>query len=82
MIHSMSGGVIADGEVYTFAKVEVEGAPYWYLAPDSVKEGDAVLVPFGKSGALQQGVVKKVERGTRQTAPYPMNRISSVEAVL
>lgn len=82
MIHSLSGGVIAENGVYTFAKVDVEGTPCWYLAVIKVAEGDRVLVPFGKNGALKNGVVRKIEQCTRQTAPVPMNRIREIEAVL
>ena len=83
MIHSMSGGVIAENGEYLFAKVEIGGAPYWYLSPFSaLKAGDEVLVPFGKSGALTRGVVLRTERCTRQTAPYPMNRIQAIEEIL
>ena len=79
----MSGGVIAENGEYLFAKVEIDGAPYWYLSPFSiVQAGDEVLVPFGRNGALMRGVVVRTERCTRQTAPYPMNRITSIEEIL
>ena len=51
MIHSLSGGVLSDGEVYTFAKVDVAGTPCWYLAPFRVEVGANVLVPFGRENA-------------------------------
>lgn len=81
MIHSMSGGIIADNGYYTFAKVEIAGTPYWYLSPFSVTEGDRVLVPYQKSGCAE-GVVKKVEVCSNQCAPVPMNRIKAIERVL
>lgn len=80
MIHSMSGGVLSDNEVYTFVKVEVEGAPCWYLAPDHVQEGALVLVPHGYMSA--QGRVLKVERCTQQTAPVPMKCAREILALL
>ena len=39
MIHSMAGGVLGDLGVHTFAKVDVGGAPLWYLAPMRVAAG-------------------------------------------
>ena len=39
MIHSMAGGVLGDLSVHTFAKVDVGGAPLWYLAPMRVTAG-------------------------------------------
>ena len=59
MIHSLSGGVLADGEVYTFAKVDVAGTPCWYLAPRKVEAGDKVLVQIGRENA--QGVVVRTQ---------------------
>ena len=48
MIHSLSGGVIADDGIYTFVKVDAEGTPRWYLAPVfRPKAGDRVRVPLG-----------------------------------
>ncbi len=76
MIHSMSGGVLADGTVYTFAKVEAAGSPRWYLAPFSVSAGERVVVPFGEGEA--EGVVLKTENCTRQTAPVPVNRAREI----
>ena len=81
MINSLSGGVIADNTALTFVKVEVEGAPYWYLSPTSkIKAGDRVLVPLGNRTA--QGTILRVETGTRQTAPLPLNRMREIEGIL
>ena len=83
MIHSLSGGVIADNEEFLFAKVEVAGEPHWYLSPFSIiKAGDGVLVPLGKGEKLVRGVVLRTERCTRQTAPFPMNRIREIAEIL
>ena len=83
MIHSLSGGVIAENGEYLFAKVEIEGAPYWYVSPFSeVKAGDHVLVPFGKGERLVRGTVLRTERCTRQTAPVPMNHIKEISEIL
>ena len=75
MIHSLSGGVLGDNGVYTFAKVEVEGAPRWYVAPFPVKEGDTVAVPYGAVGEMQ-GRVLRTEHCTAHTAPVPISRVS------
>ena len=81
MIHSMSGGILAENESYTFVKVEAEGTPRWYLSPTSkIKAGDSVLVPF--SGRTITGKVLRVEECTRQTAPVPVKRVQSVEEIL
>ena len=80
MIHSMSGGVLARNESILFAKVEVEGAPHWYVAPFFVAAGDRVSVPFG--GGLSEGTVIRTELCTRQTAPIPLNRARAIEKKL
>ncbi len=74
MIHSLSGGVLSSGENFTFVKVEISGAPYWYIAPFHVEAGDRVLVPFGKEERIVEGTVLKTENCTQQTAPFPVNR--------
>ncbi len=78
----MSGGVIKENGSYLFAKVDVEGIPYWYLAPVPVKAGERVKVPFGKRELLKEGVVVRTEECTAQTAPVPMNRIREIAEVI
>ncbi len=78
MIHSLSGGVLSEGGLHRFAKVEVLGSPKWYLAPFPVEAGERVLAPVG--GKSVEGTVLKVELCTAQTAPWPMNRIAELEA--
>lgn len=81
MIHSLSGGVLADNGIYTFAKVEAEGAPRWYLAGAfRVKAGDRVRVPL--CGRECEGIVLRTEDCTRQTAPVPLNRAKEIIAVI
>ena len=80
MIHSLSGGVIADGTVYCFAKVRVNGAPRWYLNGYGAEEGDCVLVPTG--GGNAEGVVERVENCTAQTAPCSLKHVAQILAVL
>ena len=80
MIHSLSGGVIAENAPLTFVKAEVEGAPCWFLSPTSkIKAGDRICVPFGNHRA--EGVVLRVENGTRQTAPLPLSRMKDIEEI-
>ena len=81
MIHSLSGGVLGDNGVYTFAKVEVEGAPRWYVAPFPVQEGDTVAVPYGAVGEMQ-GRVLRTEHCTAHTAPVPISRAQELLRVL
>ena len=81
MIHSLSGGVIADGNIYTFVKVEVGGAPRWFICPFPVREGDRVLVPFNYIEE-KEGVALKVESCTAQTAPCSVKRTPEILRVL
>lgn len=83
MIHSLSGGVIKENGVYTFAKTEIDGAPFWFIAPDGVEAGDRVIAPVGKNNVMRAGVVRKVERNVSgQCAPFPMNRMKRIARVL
>ena len=79
MIHSLSGGVIADSFPRAYAKVEICGAPYWYLAPFEVAAGDRVLAPFGKDDRLVEATVLRVETCGPDTAPVPFSRAKSLE---
>ena len=81
MIHSLSGGVLSDGEIYTFVKVETEGASRWYVSLLPVKEGDRVVVPFGMLEE-REGTVLKVESHTVQTAPCSVKRTPEILRVL
>ncbi len=81
MIHSLSGGVIAENGLYTFVKVNVAGTPCWYVTEEKAETGDTALVPYGKNGSLVRGEILKVEICSRQTAPYPMNRIRTAEKI-
>ncbi len=78
MIHSMSGGVLSDGELYTFAKVDGEAAG-WYRSPVPVRAGDRVLV---EAAVPCEGVVLRVERCTAQTAPVPAGRAKEIVRIL
>ena len=81
MIHSLSGGVLSDGEIYTFAKVELEGGARWYVSALPVKAGDRVLVPFGILDE-REGVVLKVESHSAQTAPCSVKRAEEILKIL
>ncbi len=81
MIHSLSGGVLSDGEFYTFAKVETEEGARWYLSPVSVKAGDRVLVPFAVA-AEREGIVLRVENCTAHTAPCSIKHTLEILKVL
>lgn len=80
MIHSMSGGVLSDGSIYTFAKVRFDGGVGWYLAPRGVKAGDRVLAPY--RGEPREGAVERTENCTAQTAPVPLSRAQQIERIL
>ena len=81
MIHSLSGGVLADGEIYTFAKVEAEGVARWYVSPLPVKTGDRVIVAHGLLEE-KEGLVLKVESHTVQTAPCSIKHAPEILRVL
>lgn len=81
MIHSLSGGVIADGTPRLFAKVEVGGVPRWYLSPfPKLNAGDRVLVPSPVGNA--EGKVIRTEYCSPQTAPVPIRRAQEILALL
>ncbi len=83
MIHSLSGGVIKENGYYTFVKAEIDGAPYWFIAPDGTEAGDKIIAPVGKREILREGIVLKAEHNvSQQCAPFPMNRMKKVERVL
>ena len=82
MIHSLSGGIIADYEdlIYVFVRLE-SGEKRWFISPfPLVKVGDGVQVP-GRA-CPERGEVLKVERVTKQTAPFPVNRTREIERIL
>ncbi|MDE5896749.1 MAG: hypothetical protein K2H43_02915 [Clostridia bacterium] len=81
MIHSMSGGILAENEIYTFVKVDAEGTPRWYLSPTSkVKAGGRVIVEY--EGRNITATVLRTENCSRQTAPVPLNRVRSIAEIL
>lgn len=85
MIHSLSGGVICDVGIYSFAKVEYlegfdAGRIYWYLNEfPELKEGNIVIVPCGRASVRAK--VLRIEENSEQIAPIPMNRIRSIERI-
>ena len=82
MIHSLSGGIIGSGDNFTFVKVELDGIPCWFLSPFStVKEGDRVIVPYGKQEIPRETIVLRVEEATAQCAPVPMNRVKEIYGI-
>ena len=80
MIHSMSGGVLSDNGIYTFAKVRFEDTVGWYIAPRGVKAGDRVMAPL--RGVSREGRVERIETCTAQTAPIPLSRAQEIERVI
>ncbi len=80
MIHSLSGGVIAENEIMRFAKVRLAEGVAWYLAPFLVEAGDKVLVPYG--GAEAEGEVERVELCSPQTAPVSVKRAREILSLL
>lgn len=90
MIHSLSGGIIADNDVLLYCKVEIcegteKGTKRWYISPyPKIKQGDRVKVQCGFAGNSQSvcGVVERVDKVTKQTAPFPVNRTREIEQII
>lgn len=82
MIHSLSGGVIAENGVHTFVKVDVMGTPCWYLSARRLPAGTRVAVPYGKAGRPVEGKVLRCEDCTPQTAPVPFARARTILRVV
>ena len=82
MIHSRSGGRKAHYEDRRDVLVPREGGEKrWFISPfPLVKVGDGVQVP-GRASS-ERGEVLKVERVTKQTAPFPVNRTREIERIL
>lgn len=82
MIHSLSGGIIADNQSLIYVFVQTDGGEkVWYISPfPLIKVGDKVLVPL--RGHSVCGSVLRVENVTKQTAPWPVNRTREIEALL
>lgn len=86
MIHSLSGGIIADYDKLVYALVSIEegadaGTKRWFISPfPEIKAGDAVSVPIGSH--LYRGRVDRVELVTKQTAPFPVNRTREIDSIL
>lgn len=79
MIHSMSGGVLDEYGVYTFAKVRIDGEerPYWFVCEFDAEEGDRVLAPMG--GAGKPATVLRIENNVSgQVAPVPIKRAKAL----
>ena len=74
MIHSLSGGVMSDVQHVDFAKVEIDGeGVFWYISKiEGLKEGDRVIVPFGRNGEKVTGKVLRIDKNvSSQVSPIP-----------
>lgn len=85
MIHSLAGGSIKKLKVNDFAKVELlegasKGGIFWYITTiPGLREGDNVLVPFGKLNALTKAKVLRIDKNvSSQASPVNMNFAKSV----
>lgn len=85
MIHSLAGGDIKKIKVNDFAKVELleglsKGGIFWYISKiEDLKEGDIVLVPFGKYDALTKAKVLRVDKAvSSQISPIPTGHAKEV----
>lgn len=74
MIHSLFGGVMSDVQHVDFAKVEIEGeGVFWYISKiEGLREGDKVIVPFGRDGEKVTGKVLRIDKNvSSQVSPIP-----------
>ena len=81
MIHSLSGGVMSEVQHCDFAKVEIDGeGVFWYKSKvDGLKEGDRVVVPFGRCGESVTGKVLRIDKNvSSQVSPIPFKHAKYV----
>ena len=85
MIHSLAGGSIKKTKVNDFAKVELlegtsKGGIFWYITKISdLKEGDNILVPFGKLNALTKAKVLRIDKAvSSQASPIPVHQAKEI----
>ena len=85
MIHSLAGGDIKKIKVNNFATVELlegisKGSIYWYITKiDGLKEGDIVLVPFGKLNSLTKAKVLRIDKNvSSQASPIPTSHAKEI----
>ena len=89
MIHSLAGGKIRDLAINDFAKVEIlegseTGKVFWYISTIiTLKVGDIVLVPLGKSNSITRACVVKIEKNiSAHTAPIPSSHAKYIVKVV
>ena len=73
--------IIKDDDEYIFVNVFFEGGgkTYCYLCDDDlIQDGDEVLVPVGRDGALKSVIVDSVELHTAEDAPFPIDKCKKV----
>lgn len=86
MIHSLSGGIISEYDtlIYVFTEIRdgaEKGVKRWYICPFlKIEKGNLVEVPALGGSATAE--VLRVERVTKQTAPYPVNRTKEIEKII
>ncbi len=83
MIHSLSGGVVKEDRSGDFAKVEIEGEGFfWYLSDIfGLKEGDFVLVPFGKTNKLVRAKVIRIDKDiSYKASPIPFKHAKKISS--
>ncbi len=82
MIHSLSGGVIKDGGLHTFVKVDFgNDVVRWFLCDDyPVEVGYNVIAPLGRQSA--RGVAVRVDKWVdERSTPIPYKHAQSVISV-
>ena len=89
MIHSLSGGQLKINKNYDFAKVEIlEGESaslaFWFISPfKELKEGQIVVVLFGRENKEVKGKVLRIDRNVNeQSSPFPIKRMKKIVNIL
>ena len=89
MIHSLSGGQLKINTNYDFAKVEIlEGESaslaFWFISPfKELKEGQIVVVLFGRENKEVKGKVLRIDRNVNeQSSPFPIKRMKKIVNIL
>ena len=84
MIHSLSGGVMKEKQVFDFAKVEIlddyYSGVFWYVSTiKGLKENDIVLVPFKDGSITLKAKVLRVDKNVKeQNFPIPIKKLKNI----
>ena len=81
MIHSLSGGIVSEDIRADFVKVEIEGeGSFWYVSKIAdLKEGDFVVVPFGRNAKEVKAKGLRIDKNVSyQISPIPFKHAKTI----